>query len=39
MSNEGSNEDKCAVIYCRVSSSKQLDEGDGLTSQETRCRE
>ena len=39
MSNDGSNEDKCAVIYCRVSSSKQLDEGDGLAPQETRCRE
>jgi DNA invertase Pin-like site-specific DNA recombinase len=28
-----------AVIYCRVSSSRQVKEGDGLTSQETRCRE
>lgn len=28
-----------AVIYCRVSSSKQAKKGDGLTSQETRCRE
>ena len=32
--------DKCmAVIYCRVSSSKQKKLGDGLQSQETRCRE
>ena len=28
-----------AVIYCRVSSQKQAKEGDGLGSQETRCRE
>ena len=28
-----------AVIYCRVSSRAQLKEGDGLASQETRCRE
>ena len=28
-----------ALIYCRVSSVKQLKEGDGLASQETRCRE
>jgi site-specific DNA recombinase len=28
-----------AVIYCRVSSSRQVSEGHGLTSQETRCRE
>ncbi len=28
-----------AVIYCRVSSAKQLREGHGLDSQETRCRE
>ncbi|NKB59162.1 MAG: recombinase [Alphaproteobacteria bacterium] len=28
-----------AVIYCRVSSKKQKDEGHGLDSQETRCRE
>ena len=28
-----------AVIYCRVSSVRQLKEGDGLGSQETRCRE
>ena len=28
-----------AVIYCRVSSSKQTKRGDGLHSQETRCRE
>jgi len=28
-----------AIIYCRVSGAKQLREGDGLGSQETRCRE
>ncbi len=28
-----------AVIYCRVSSQKQVTKGDGLGSQETRCRE
>lgn len=28
-----------AVIYCRVSSQKQVSEGHGLESQETRCRE
>ncbi len=28
-----------AVIYCRVSSKKQEKAGDGLHSQETRCRE
>ena len=28
-----------AVIYCRVSSSKQTKVGDGLKSQETRCRD
>ena len=27
-----------AVIYCRVSSTKQTVRGDGLNSQETRCR-
>src|SRR5437016_5717346 len=26
------------VIYCRVSSRKQLTEGDGLKGQETNCR-
>lgn len=30
---------KQAVIYCRVSSIKQSTQGDGLRSQETRCRE
>jgi site-specific DNA recombinase len=30
---------KQAVIYCRVSSSKQTKVGDGLVSQETRCRD
>jgi len=28
-----------AVIYCRVSSAKQTKVGDGLGSQQTRCRE
>ncbi|MCK5374324.1 MAG: recombinase family protein, partial [Alphaproteobacteria bacterium] len=28
-----------AIIYCRVSSPKQVTEGHGLESQETRCRE
>lgn len=28
-----------ALIYCRVSSTKQAKEGHGLDSQETRCRE
>ena len=28
-----------AIIYCRVSSQKQVTEGNGLASQETRCRE
>jgi site-specific DNA recombinase len=28
-----------AVIYCRVSDMKQIKKGDGLGSQETRCRE
>lgn len=28
-----------ALIYCRVSSQKQVDEGSGLSSQEQRCRE
>ncbi len=30
---------KKAVIYCRVSSEKQVKEGNGLDSQEHRCRE
>ena len=33
------NEQKAAVIYCRVSSIKQSTAGDGIRSQETRCRE
>ena len=28
-----------ALIYCRVSSRKQMSEGDGLNSQEHRCRQ
>lgn len=28
-----------AVIYCRVSTTAQMKKGDGLASQETRCRE
>ena len=31
--------DQYAVIYCRVSSAAQVKRGDGLGSQETRCRE
>lgn len=34
-----SSEAQQAVIYCRVSSAKQTTRGDGLSSQETRCRE
>jgi site-specific DNA recombinase len=30
---------KEAVIYCRVSDHKQTTDGDGLSSQQTRCRE
>lgn len=30
---------KHAIIYCRVSDQKQVRVGDGLNSQETRCRE
>ena len=30
---------KEAVIYARVSSTKQATQGDGLNSQDTRCRE
>lgn len=30
---------KQAVIYCRISSTAQLKKGDGLASQESRCRE
>ena len=33
------NSTKSAVIYCRVSSIKQTVDGDGLNSQEHRCRE
>lgn len=33
------NNKPMAVIYCRVSTSKQTKVGDGLNSQETRCRE
>ena len=28
-----------AVVYCRVSSEKQVKEGNGLDSQEHRCRD
>ena len=34
-----SDPEERAVIYCRVSSTKQTTKGDGLGSQETRCRE
>lgn len=33
------NDTRKAVIYCRVSGVKQVREGDGLRSQEARCRE
>ena len=33
------NPGRKAVIYCRVSTKKQSKEGNGLESQETRCRE
>lgn len=33
------NNQKQAVVYCRVSSIKQTKDGDGLRSQETRCRD
>ena len=39
MQNHNDQEITKAVIYCRVSSAKQTVRGDGLTSQETRCRE
>ena len=39
MSNVLNNEKRSAVIYCRVSSTKQTIEGSGLSSQESRCRE
>lgn len=35
----GQNNTSKAVIYCRVSSTVQVTKGDGLGSQETRCRE
>ncbi|WP_367398630.1 recombinase family protein [Sphingobium sp. OAS761] len=34
-----SHSDHFAVIYCRVSSKKQTEDGNGLDSQETTCRE
>jgi site-specific DNA recombinase len=30
---------RTAVIYCSVSGTKQTTRGDGLSSQETRCRD
>ena len=36
---EASSATKMAVIYCRVSDKKQKHDGDGLQSQEHRCRE
>ncbi|WP_282078661.1 recombinase family protein [Epibacterium ulvae] len=35
----GANKPRKAVIYTRVSGAKQVREGDGLASQENRCRE
>ena len=37
--NDERQEIRPAVIYCRVSSEKQVEEGHGLQSQEHRCRE
>ena len=39
MTYSGNQPGKQAVVYCRVSSVKQTTVGDGLRSQETRCRE
>ena len=39
MNNTTASDTQIAVIYCRVSSVAQLRKGDGLASQETRCRE
>lgn len=36
---EGCGPGTKAIIYCRVSDTKQTTRGDGLNSQETRCRE
>lgn len=36
---QGMKSNKKSVVYCRVSSQAQLRKGDGLASQETRCRE
>ncbi|MEI6092951.1 MAG: recombinase family protein, partial [bacterium] len=30
---------QCCVIYCRVSSERQVTEGHGLEGQEKRCRD
>jgi site-specific DNA recombinase len=38
MSAEQKTEQIYSLIYCRVSSQKQVDEGDGSGSQEQRCR-
>lgn len=35
----GSTPQKTAIIYCRISSLKQASAGDGLNSQEHRCRQ
>ena len=39
LTNKKSETGGIAVIYCRVSNVKQTTRGDGLGSQETRCRE
>ncbi len=36
---KASETEKAAIIYCRVSSKRQKDQGSGLDSQEHRCRE
>jgi len=39
MSKNAQSKQRKAVIYCRVLSAQQVTKGDGLNSQETRCRE
>ena len=36
---ESNTPKQIAVVYARVSGAKQVRDGDGLASQETRCRE
>ena len=39
MQPDNDNTNTQAIIYCRVSDKKQVEDGHGLHSQETRCRE